>query len=529
METDDKVIQQILQEPRLMQDYLDRLSTLDLYTFTNHILGYENARHHREWYDILQNRLMMNPAEDTTWDSPLVPAVQGHENNRIMLMAPRNHAKSTAFTVNYTLWEIGRNHNVRILIVSATGGQSSAFLREIKNHMMLNLNYRRVYGDIFPEEALNGNSTAKLGSTWTTSEIIVKRDNPRMKDPTVAVTSALGTVLSRRADIIICDDILSEANTKTALQREKTREWFNDVLMPVLEPDGRIIVVGTAWNLEDFYHELMKKPSYNIRKRYQAITNEKTKDTLWKERWSYDKLMELKDELGSTSFNKSYMNMAMSQEDAIFKQEWTEAAKLRGKLRTLLTHFDYATWDLGKVVISMGVDLAISTKDGSDFTAMAVLAELENGDKIPLHLEESKYSPSETRKRIVELAELFNPSVIVVENNAYQEALRIDLAETTSLPIVGYTTGGEKFDAEIGLNSLAVEFENGKWILPYDTSSGRTRGIVDKLVDGMLRFPSGHTQDILMALWFANTGLRKLKKGKNTARMTVKKTNIFRR
>lgn len=339
-----------------------------------------------------------------------------------------------------------------------------------------------------------------------------------------------GAILSKRADIIICDDILSVENTRTAEQRDKIRIWFRDVLMPVLEPDGLMINVGTAWNLEDLLHELMSKKGYTLRHRYKAVLDDAKQETLWPQRWPYDKMMELKEEVGSTSFRKSYQNEAMGGEDAIFQYAWLERAKKRGTNRTLVYRLNYSEWDLGSMTIAMGVDLAISTKDESDYCAFAVVGMLKDGTKIPLHLSEQKLSFGGTQKVIKDLYRRFNPEIIVVESNAYQQALVRDMQENTSLPIKGYSTGGEKYDEEVGLNSLAVEFENDKWILPYSSASPITIEIVDKLVEGMKRFPSGHTADILMATWFANGGLRQLTiKPSSQGRVKTSKVDPLRR
>jgi hypothetical protein len=503
---------------------LDKLARKHLAFFTQYGLGHTNAPHHVEWYDILQDKLYT--PEENGWDDELVDVPIGHVhyNDRIVVMAPRSHSKSTCFTVNYPLWEIGRDPNIRVLIVSSTATIAQGFLREIKGQMKNNKTYRRIFGDLFPDEE-------KEAEKWTNSEIIVNRTNYKIKDPTISTVGSGGAILSKRADIIICDDILSPENTRTEEQREKMRTWFKDVLLPVLEPDGKIIVVGTAWNLEDLYHELMKKTkTYKVRRRYKAVIDPEAERVLWPERWTYQKLMALRDdEIGITSFNKSYQNEAISSEDAVFQPAWTEAAKKRGANRTLLPDFDYSWWDLGPVTISMGVDLAISKKSTADKTAFAVIARLADGRKLPLWLESGRYSPAETRSRIIELYENYHPEIIIVETNAYQASLQIDLAEQTDMPIKGYVTGGEKFDEEVGLNSLAVEFENDKWILPYSNKDGYTIRNVDELVQGMLQFPSGHTADILMALWFANTGMRQLissPKTSGTAR--IGKQSFFR-
>lgn len=480
----------------------------DLALFSEHTLGFNNANHHREWYDILQDRVRTGREAD--WDSDLIPS-DGEKNRLIALLAPRSHAKSTVFTVNYPLWCIGNDPNIRILIVSAAQTQSEAFLREIKSHMSLNSAYRRIFGDLFPADVLSADK-------WTNTEIIVNRTNPKLKDPTVAVTSAGGTILGRRADIILCDDILDEKNTKTLEQRQKIRDWFDSVLMPVLEPDGRLIVVGTAWNKEDLYHNILQQKIYDVRKRYKAVLDDDKKLVLWPERWSYAKLMQRKEQTGSLAFNKSYQNEAQSAEDSVFQIEWLQEAKRKGANRTFINTLNYATWDMGRMRIAMGVDLAISKNNTSDYTAMSVIAESLNGMKLPLYMSREKLSPAQTKEKIIALNARYKPDVVMVENNAYQESLRLDIADTTSIPIRGYTTGGEKYDPEIGINSLAIEFENGKWILPYSSQDPNTQQMVDILVGGLLDFPDGHTEDLVMSLWFANTGLRGLSSKQSTVR-----------
>lgn len=481
----------------------------DLSFFAEYVFDFDNSKHHHEWYRLLQDKLRTPIGGD--WDTPLEPAPANWVNRRIGVMAPRNHAKSTCFTVVYPLWRIGNNPNIRILIVSNSAAQAQGFLREIKDKITKSVKYRKMFGELFPEDLKNP------GEKWTDREIIVRR-SATYKDPTVSAMGAGGAILSKRADIIICDDILNLDNTRTADQREKIKQWYNEVLMPVLEPDGIIINVGTAWNLEDLLHEQLKNPNYDVHRRYKALGE--GNQPLWPQRWPFEKLMELKQELGSIAFNKSYQNEALASEDAVFKQGWLEYAKKIGEHLTFQYAYDPARWTLPvqPKAIALGVDLAISDKDSGDYTAFAVLAELQNGAKIPLWLEEAKLDFASTERKIVELAGRYRCDIVVVENNGYQAAIVRDLQGKTSLPIVPYSTGGEKYDPVVGVNSLAVEFENQKWILPYDRSidengdppSPFTLKMVDRLCDYMMRFGSGHTGDLLMATWFANGGLRQI-------------------
>jgi len=155
-----------------------------------------------------------------------------------------------------------------------------------------------------------------------------------------------------------------------------------------------------------------------------------------------------------------------------------------------------------------GWDLAISKKEGSSYTAGATLGLMDDGTRVLLGLFRKKLTAGETRAIIKEEWQNFKADKIKVESVAYQRSLVNDLIEETSLPVEGYSTGGEKFDEIIGINSLAILFENNKFIIPYSSGDPRTIELVDILLEGMMSFPSGHTEDLLMAVWFANQALR---------------------
>ena len=487
-----------------------------LKAYITYVRDFENNWHHNEWAEILDNKAFQY-GDLIYYD---VDDQYEVDNKWIMIMAPRSHAKSTEITVSYSLYEIGKNPNVRIVIVSSSMSQSQSFLREITQELERNDRHKEVFGNQVPA----------MPEKWTQHEIIVDRTNTKLKDPTVSATSIGGTVLSKRADIIICDDILNKENTRTAEQREKVRQWFFEVLLPVLEPDGRLIVVGTAWNSEDLYHQLMGDDTFQIRKRYQAIINEATHEVMWPARWDYDSLMLRKKTMGSLAFSQAYQNVVLSAEDAVFKVDWINRAKARGRNYRLRPTLDYATWDLGQMLIANGIDLAISKNSTSDFTAMMVLGRTREGMKIPLWAIREKLSPAETRQKIFEIHQNFSKQGLKmhkVESNGYQESLRRDMAEMTDLPITGYNTGGEKFDEIVGINSMAIDFENDKWIIPYDKNDDYTRRMMDFLISGLLAFPSGHTEDLVMATWFANTALRDLTVGTDQGDVQTGTHKIF--
>ena len=474
-------------------------------------MGYKLADFHREICYILSNK----------------------KYQKILILAPRNHGKTTICSGVYPAWEIGNNPDTTITMISNAASQAEGFLRQVKTVIEKEQNYIDLFGSLKP----------KIPEKWTNREIIVERSTTKEKDPTISTVGTGGAILSKRAKTIIADDILNKENTHTVDSRVKVEEWWKDIVTPVLDPsEGRLIWVCTAFNLEDLSHTLAKDPTFDIRLRYQAIVREADKKEMWEEytylllnkgkilaneyfdknkeemnkgakvlwpaRWPYKRLFDERISLGTRSFNLMYQNLAVSDETAIIKGEWVE--KCKDESRALIDHYDPAVSDLGPITIVIGMDLAISEKERADFNVISVVAKTKNNKFVILDREKGHWSPKEQRSRLIGLAKRFNPSLILVENNAYQQAFVKDIQDETTLPVRGFTTTGEKFDPFVGINSMAATLENGQWIIPANPKDPRTVDFYNDCKEEMISFPSGHTGDTLMSLWFAFTALRDL-------------------
>lgn len=483
--------------------------------FTEEVLGFNNAGHQNEWCNVLGNK---------------------KRYRRIVDAAPRNHSKSTEFSVNYPLWEIADDPNVRILLVSGVDSQSQSFLREIKGRIERDQSYVDFAGQLKPQTP----------EKWTDKEIILKRTRTDIKDPTISTSSVEGTILAKRADIIICDDLLNFENTRTPEQRQKIKDWFNLVLLPVLEPKtGRLIVVGTIWQVGDLMEDLLKDPTFDFRKRYQAIIKEPEHSSqqeklwqewcnlyvedrednreraevfrnehraemdadiqvLWPERFSYDELYMLRYS-DPYAFARAYMNDPASRPSQLIKREWIEAALKKGANLKLqdAPFVDYTE------LTTEGVDLAISQETASDDTAKVTLDKLKydwNGLKagsfVLRQIKRGKMTGGETKTMITTDFYAIRPHGIRVESVAYQEYLVRELNDN-GIPVRGHRTGSEKWDSSVGVNTIGTLLEHGLLAIPSDSRDARTKDLIGKLVAEMLAFPEGHTGDSLMALWFS--------------------------
>lgn len=174
-----------------------------------------------------------------------------YEDDDLLILGPRGSAKSTAVTVNYMSWSIGRNNLIRFMLaVASVEGQGVAFGRQIEQIMTANERYIRIFGELKPSDP----------SKWTQTEKIVNRVEPPggMKDSTITIVGLNSSIPSKRADKIIIDDIVTQENAYSEKERASTRRLVLQSMRPILVPGGRMIVVGSLWDERDLYMELME-------------------------------------------------------------------------------------------------------------------------------------------------------------------------------------------------------------------------------------------------------------------------------
>ena len=501
--------------------------------------------HHELYYDILDDQLVQNPADGLLYPADKMAIKKRNKN--IIVKSPRFHAKSQCFTTNYTLHSLYKDPNVRVMIVSANQEIAVGFVRQIMNNLENNHDMIDKYGDLKPEDQ----------KKWGEKAFLVQRSSFD-KDPSVVGIGAGGKIISRRADIIIVDDLLDIDNARTPTMRKKTLEWFENVVLPVLEDNGRLVVVGTSWYRDDLYDHMMKHPSFDIRLKLKALMyhpkyiradkgevryipyklhefpqaldagtifspdvmykynlyDRLKSGVLWSGKWDFKALMEKRGQMSMASFMRQYLNEPMSEEEKVFKEETMKEITEQGKNKTLLETWDNSDdgenhdFAYGHLVIAVGVDLAISKKTTADNSAIAVWGMDEKRRRILLWLEYGKWSPDEIKQRVLDINERFKPVKIVVENIAFQDMLRQDL-QKDDLPVEGFhTTAGKKFSEETGIAQIAMLMEQNKVLIPIQQKPPELHERVRQLLYEMSVYTyDQHAGDVLMASWLAFTAL----------------------
>lgn len=415
-------------------------------------------------------------------------------NRRALVWAHVEAGKTTQLSIGRVLWELGRNPGLRFAIVMNTAGQAERTMRTIVKYAEESAELRRVFpGFIRDPDAPGGMHCLYL-----------KRKG-RARDPSITITGLHGNVLGARFDRLILDDFVDYESSRSPAQREDTWHWYMSTLETRLTRDARVWCVGTAWHRDDFMHRFAKSPG--VASRRYPVLDDMGRAT-WPEQWPEKRIAEKRAILGPVEFSRQLLCVARTDEDSRFRQSWIDACVARGEGRSLLRQLNEVPPGFR---VYTGVDLATKKKGRkSDLSVLFTIAVHPNEDRQVLEVTSGRWGADEIVKRIIDTHRRFR-SVVIVEDNATQQHI-IDITRAVSaVPVQGYTTTGKVHRSpEFGIESMAVEFSNEKWIIPSD--GGRVAPEIAAWIQELLYYaPPAHAGDRLMASWFAREAAGKIK------------------
>ncbi|UQA91646.1 hypothetical protein [Streptomyces halobius] len=498
---------------------------------------YLNTRlfwHHLQWYDLLEG---CEPRDL----HPRQRFVRGDED-QILVNTPPEHAKSTALTVNYVVWRIVQDPNVRVLLISKTQDMAKKFLLSIKERLAASDAYTDLQQAFAPPGGFAEGSAA-----WTADKIYVAGRDSGEKDPTVQAVGIGGHIYGSRCDLAIMDDCVDHTNHQ---QFESQITWIqNQVGSRVADAGGRMLLIGTRMETVDLYSEILKpqyyaegespwtyltqpavleyaddpkdwvtlwprtnRPPVTVRARKLVSQDE---EGLWP-MWDGPALAKKRRKMSPRNWSLVYMQDQVA-DDAIFAMEDVQGCVDRARYpgRMFAGQSDHRTYGMDGLLVVAGLDPA-----AAGYTAMVVIGlDRQTGVRWLLDvINKRAMPPHEMRAEIKRLTERYGISEWRVEKNAYQGSIVQDADIRSYLNMRGclmtaHHTDQKKWDSDFGVASMATLFEGWKdgrnlIRLPSQTQSESVRALVEQLCSW---FPeSKGLTDTVMALWFAEIRCREL-------------------
>lgn len=218
----------------------------DFPEFTEKYFGQKLFPHQLQWFDLLEGREPRELHPSMTYEP-------GRES-RIIVNTPPGHAKSTTITVNYVLWRIIKNPDIKIIVVSKAQRLAEQFLLQIKERLT-NPEYDQLQADFAPGGGWKDGSVS-----WKANQFYISGRGSEAKDPTVQAIGMRGQVYGARSDLIIVDDAVDNTNVS---EYDKQIDWLLGIVGSRLAPrTGRLLVVGTRISSKDLYSELRDPTRY---------------------------------------------------------------------------------------------------------------------------------------------------------------------------------------------------------------------------------------------------------------------------
>jgi len=187
-------------------------------------------------------------------------------SRRKLINMPRGTYKSTLLCC-FAAREIIKDPNIRILYASETYSNSKDYIAWVRRQLESNISLRATFGDF-------------VGKTdWRQEKFRVRQAvDISKKESTLTAAGIDVTKTGMHYDLIIVDDPVSDTNTMTSAQMQKTLNWYR-LLLSILEPDGTLILCGTRYDDEDLYgHIIRNNPAAT--KFYESLPEDKKRPDL---------------------------------------------------------------------------------------------------------------------------------------------------------------------------------------------------------------------------------------------------------
>lgn len=493
------------------------------------------------------------------------------DSNRIIYNVPPNHAKTVTFSINYVVWRIHCDPNIKIAIISKTQGYAKKILAAIKMRLTSNA-YREMHMLFAPEGGWRDPD-----QSWSATQIYVQGKGDGEKDPTVEAVGLGGQIYGGRFDIVLLDDVIDNENFHRHADHV---DWVMTILDSRLPPTGGLmLVLGTRIAAIDIYSELRKRTDDEDGQFFTYFAQPAVLDygdgpkdtwtTLWPwtngeeaspnaelrcstcyepeascvcsrrqiewlvPRWPGRLLAKKRFPLGERRWSLVWQQQQIP-DDATFNQRAVECSinhsRQPGPMRDgAMGHRDNAM--RGLYVVG-GLDPATV---GHTAMMVAGLDRMNEKRWLLEGINVEGMSPATMRETVKRLTDMYQINEWVIERNAFQKFLTDDpdlksFLQSRGCKLTAHYTTANKVDPDFGVMSLAPLFEScgepqasgrgGGWNrtpdkalieLPDDRQSAWVSELVKQLITWE---PSGMSQatktDMVMALWFTEIAFKRI-------------------
>ena len=266
-----------------------------------------------------------------------------------------------------------------------------------------------------------------------------------------------------------CDDGNNAAEGESKAVLESTGNWWREV-MPTRKNNPsqstRTMVAQriSSLDLSQIYLESVKPVHLCLPMEYEGNKNttilgwsdprEKEGELLWPKRFTPEVLTTLKKELGMYGVASQLQQRPVPRGGGIIKKEWFKYYKLNRDMTGRITNkfqFVCQSWDT-----------AFKEGEENDYSVCLTIGVLPTGF-YAINRWKDKVDFPELQKMLVQLANIYNPNQLLIENKASGQSLIQSARKSTKLNIKAIEVDRDK---TARLYAISPIIESGKFFLP---------------------------------------------------------------
>lgn len=298
--------------------------------------------------------------------------------DRLTVSQPPRTAKSSLITLSFPFWLILMNPYLNILIVNYSQGLADDF------GMIL----RQLFID--NTELLSERNIRLSDREHSKSKFRFENGKGELLG-SIKLVGVGGAITGRDVDICICDDLIKGFSDCTPTLLDKLYSWFQNILIPRLEPWSKLFILGTRWHSEDIIGRLQQEQP----EKYRFITIKALNDDgtcIWSNRYTPEFFEERRREVGDRVFEAQYQGQPLDEKGNFFdlnRIDFNHAPQqgIIGSVRS----WDLAYSDESKGEINDSTAGVLMKKTIDGYYVITDLQHGQYGDNIKNKLKETAY------------------------------------------------------------------------------------------------------------------------------------------
>ena len=402
--------------------------------------------------------------------------VVNKKSPRLILQMPPRLGKSTIASAGFPAWHIGRNPSHEFISCSYSGALAMTFSRKVRS-MLREVSYKTTF-----KTRLDPDSQS--AEAWLTTA-----------GGGYVAAGVGGGITGKGAHVLVIDDpVKNREDAESQNSRESTWDWYTSTAYTRLAPGGGILVIMTRWHDDDLVGRLLKNmdeggDQWEVVK-YPAIAEEdeefrKQGEALHPERYDVEALERIQKAVGPRDWSALYQQNPVADDGDYFT-------------RDMIQYYDTEEVDMDRMRYYCAWDLAIGKKDRNDYSVGMVVGIDEMDNLFVVDVDRGRYDGFELVERILDMYELWRPSIIGIEKGHIEMALgpflekRVRERGLHEAYFKDLKVG--RRDKEARARAIQGRMQQGMVYLP------RNELFTGPLVAELLRFPNGVHDDQVDAL-----------------------------